>query len=482
MGKKREREESAGAHRLTFVESKTNSAGFFEWMVGMSFDQFFAEYFETKPLIVHRHNPKYYSAPSSVGSKWSLDEPLWVEWSTEFMKKIVREKHMSYATDVNVVRVDPSTGRRGPFKTSGRITEAEMCKCMADGWSVRFLRPHEHSPRVSGLVHLLEELTACSGGVNSYWTPANTQGFAAHYDDVDVFLLQLEGKKRWRLYDPPQDVDVLCRHSSEDYLPSELPAPTITEVLSAGDMMYMPRGMVHQGDTSLGEDSLHITLSANQMHTWADLMLQIVQNCIETKAANDVNWRKTIPRSLFKHLGAVHGADFRKQYGHFPTTGEDAKERALLLKHVRDLVAEVSSDCTTAQRIDFGVDQYARNVVRRRQPPMNDGRPTRDGSSVTLKDKIRPIMPGGVRLVMDTPGEAHVFHDGGNSATCYASVEGELHFEADFAPALAYLLSKAPTFVEVASLPMPAFEGEDADENRLVLAENLVNCKAFELE
>jgi ribosomal protein L16 Arg81 hydroxylase len=26
---------------------------------------------------------------------------------------------------------------------------------------------------------------------------------APHYDDVEVFILQLEGKKKWKLYSPP---------------------------------------------------------------------------------------------------------------------------------------------------------------------------------------------------------------------------------------------------------------------------------------
>lgn len=29
------------------------------------------------------------------------------------------------------------------------------------------------------------------------------QGFAPHYDDIDAFVLQLEGCKRWRRAEPP---------------------------------------------------------------------------------------------------------------------------------------------------------------------------------------------------------------------------------------------------------------------------------------
>ena len=36
----------------------------------------------------------------------------------------------------------------------------------------------------------------------SYLTPAGSQGFAPHYDDIEAFVLQLEGRKEWKLYSP----------------------------------------------------------------------------------------------------------------------------------------------------------------------------------------------------------------------------------------------------------------------------------------
>ena len=35
-----------------------------------------------------------------------------------------------------------------------------------------------------------------------YLTPAGTQGFAPHYDDIEAFVLQLEGQKHWKVYNP----------------------------------------------------------------------------------------------------------------------------------------------------------------------------------------------------------------------------------------------------------------------------------------
>ena len=43
-------------------------------------------------------------------------------------------------------------------------------------------------------------------------------------------------------------------------------------VLEAGDMLYMPRGTVHQASCVPGSHSLHVTVSTNQFNTWADVL------------------------------------------------------------------------------------------------------------------------------------------------------------------------------------------------------------------
>lgn len=77
------------------------------------------------------------------------------------------------------------------------------------------------------VIALFEEIFVASGGANAYITPKPninsvenstsdleeesedevgtkpTQGFAPHYDDVDTFILQIEGTKYWKLHKSP---------------------------------------------------------------------------------------------------------------------------------------------------------------------------------------------------------------------------------------------------------------------------------------
>lgn len=64
-----------------------------------------------------------------------------------------------------------------------------------------------------------------------------------------MFILQLEGSKKWRLYFPPEGQD-LPKEYSPDFDQSEIGSPDYEPHLQQGDFMYFPRGMIHQAKTA----------------------------------------------------------------------------------------------------------------------------------------------------------------------------------------------------------------------------------------
>ena len=122
---------------------------------------------------------------------------------------------------------------------------------------------------------LSDELFENDAGVNAYITPYPVeskveQGFAPHYDDIDAFFLQLEGKKQWNLYKPPEERMLLDLEPSGDFPSSMISEGKMskywTGTLNEGDLLYMPRGVVHFGKTfpapsAKVQHSLHVTIS-----------------------------------------------------------------------------------------------------------------------------------------------------------------------------------------------------------------------------
>lgn len=67
----------------------------------------------------------------------------------------------------------------------------------------------------------------------------------------------------------------LPRYSSKDFYEIDLGDPTHDIVLNAGDVLYIPRGCIHQACTQDDEHSLHITISAYQRNAWIDLLEEV---------------------------------------------------------------------------------------------------------------------------------------------------------------------------------------------------------------
>jgi Cupin superfamily protein len=101
---------------------------------------------------------------------------------------------------------------------------------------------------------------------NAYYTPRGSQGFAVHHDTHDVLVLQVAGEKRWLLYEPLLELPL--KHQRYSMGLGEHGEATDDFVLRAGGSLYLPRGWLHQAETS-ETDSLHVTIGV-AAHTWLD--------------------------------------------------------------------------------------------------------------------------------------------------------------------------------------------------------------------
>lgn len=102
---------------------------------------------------------------------------------------------------------------------------------------------------------------------NAYVTPPQNRGFDAHYDVHDVFVLQIEGTKRWIVHRPVHP-DPLRDQPWTDHRQAVAEAaqgePHTDTVLEPGDVLYLPRGWLHAAEAQ-GEVSVHLTLG---VHAW----------------------------------------------------------------------------------------------------------------------------------------------------------------------------------------------------------------------
>ena len=145
-----------------------------------------------------------------------------------------------------------------------------------------------HPPVVRFCRALASELghpTQC----NAYVTPGGgAQGFAYHHDTHDVFVLQVSGRKHWRVFAPVVELPLPSQKRAGDDLVGDGDVPLLDVVLEAGDALYLPRGYVHAASTT-DDPSVHLTVGVLST-TWYDVLTDAV-----ALAAQDVGFRDALP-------------------------------------------------------------------------------------------------------------------------------------------------------------------------------------------
>ncbi|MGH0148075.1 UNVERIFIED_CONTAM: hypothetical protein FKN15_020428 [Acipenser sinensis] len=159
--------------------SKERAAKLFQWFISpISAKKFFSEIWEKKPALIRRHNPDYYKGL----------------FSTAEFDRILRDNDVQYGVNLDVTSY--SNGERETHNPPGRALPFNVWDFYKETNVVRV-----------GYIGYTDT-------AERYLTPADTQGFAPHYDDIEAFVVQLEGKKHWRVYNPRTKEEVLPQVSS----------------------------------------------------------------------------------------------------------------------------------------------------------------------------------------------------------------------------------------------------------------------------
>ncbi|GMH59771.1 hypothetical protein TrRE_jg3652 [Triparma retinervis] len=448
---------------------------------------FFSTYFEKKPLHLARSaDPDY------------PHEPLLTRKDVEEM--LLRQS-LRYGVDLNVTNVVDGVRRTLDLLPSAGedpvVAEAkDVMSNLESGCSVRLLCPQMHSDDVWELCSILETTFGCMVGANAYLTPTASQGFAPHYDDVDVFILQQEGKKRWRVY-PPLKGEVLPRKSSRDFREDEIGKPVLDVVLGEGDLLYLPRGWIHQAVTTREDThSLHLTVSCMQDWSWSAMLEEVLPEAIKRASggagAESEELRGGMPRDFLEYMGVMHDNDWaikdvRKNGG--TVEGEERTKVRKRTQFRKLLKSKLSLVLDSALRLaDWGADEMGKSFLWDRLPPAyseeekadtSDGQP---GAPIFPETMVRISRDGIARVVVEGD-KAVVYHCGDNERKYHGNPLSPLDFELDDAPAIECLFKTvAPRWIAVKDLPHPPAEDFDdkVDIVKALFEEGIVAIRQVE--
>lgn len=148
------------------------------------------------------------------------------------------------------------------FKQGDPYEEDDFTVAYLDGASLIVNQADRYHPMLFALCRVLAQRHFYHVFSVVYLTPPNSQAVRLHNDDQDVFLLQVWGTKKWTIRNAP----TLLPYTEEmlgkgSPVPQELVGePTMQFTMQPHDVLYIPRGFLHEAETS-EFPSLHVTVT-----------------------------------------------------------------------------------------------------------------------------------------------------------------------------------------------------------------------------
>ena len=146
-------------------------------------------------------------------------------------------------------------GNRVPF-----VVPEKLAQQLRDGYTLIIDAVDDMTDGVMRLAEDFERVLHEGVQVNMYAGWREQQGFNRHCDTHDVIVLQVYGKKYWRVYEGGRPHPL-----KDDIAPNkDAPQQVVWEgLLEDGDVLYIPRGWWHEA-SGVGDVTLHLTFGIHQ--------------------------------------------------------------------------------------------------------------------------------------------------------------------------------------------------------------------------
>ena len=204
---------------------------------------------------------------------------------------------------------------------------------------------------------------------------------APELERYGFFVMLRTGRKAWKLY-RPLDGFVLPNGPSDDLSQEVIGEPIMEAVLEPGDVLYMPKGTVHQA-LAQGSDSVHLTLSTYQRWTWGDVTSAVLQETLMVGCTDlsltlfcmthSVLQARSEPVCLPSSMREELPFGFLSHTGCY--TGDQKSSRTAareLAKRLRDLADSVEKNTEILKRT---VDTMAYGFITSRMAPKDEDLP-----------------------------------------------------------------------------------------------------------
>lgn len=165
-------------------------------------------------------------------------------------------------------------GREARRPRLGRIA-----RLLERGATVNAFGQEGNFPGLAWLRQVFSRAFSAECEVATFYSQQDHQGLAPHYDCVEIFVLQLHGRKRWFVSTQQVQSPVVGYGTATRYDDQAMHAEM---VLEPGDLLYFPRGTFHQA-IAMSEESLHATVAV-KLPSYLDLLAVLAETAPDVDA------------------------------------------------------------------------------------------------------------------------------------------------------------------------------------------------------
>ena len=277
----------------------------------LAVETFLDEVWQTQHWHVQRGCPNYFDRLLHGSS--ALDELLEAARPQPSAVRLVKGAH----------KEEPGAYRLA----DGSVDLVRVRSDFADGYTIIVENLEQYAPAIASLSHSIQVELNFATQVNAYITPPRSQGFAPHWDDHDVLILQMHGSKIWHLYDGADVAPHEMQHRKA-VSPTSLPMPTDL-LLDAGDLLYLPRGRVHAAEAT-SKPSIHLTVGIH-----APTVLSLVIRALHSLSLRDEWVHDRLP------MRRLNDTDARAQVGVLLREVVDTLQRPDVIEEALEALADV---------------------------------------------------------------------------------------------------------------------------------------------
>ena len=208
-----------------------------------------------------------------------------------------------------------------------RVRARDLTEHLRRGATLSFDAVDEVHEPLTRLAGVFEGFFRAGTKINIYAGWRSLHGLDLHRDNQEIFILHVDGRKRWLLYG--RSIDHVDR---ADLAASSVPpaGAVLDEILQPGDLLYIPKGCYHLA-VPVEEPALHLTLGVKNPRG-SDLLNWIVQRLGthgiaggDVPLTGDALERRRFSDALRRALDAACEGDLVEQY--VAETGSNVKPR-----------------------------------------------------------------------------------------------------------------------------------------------------------